>query len=278
MKVPGRYNYIGIFLALRCNLNCEYCLNKQGEFNGRCERSAEEWIKVLNNLEIRSDLPITLEGGEPSLHSGFYNIIEKVNYPLDILSNLQFDVGEFISKVNPVWLNKGRSDSYKSIRISYHEQDREDLLQKAVMLQDAGFNAGIFSINLPEKTANNMKMAELCRKNKIYYFIKDYLGYYNDKLFGFYKYPDAMNHKKRRVDCRIKELLVAPDGKVFRCHRDLYANNNSIGYIYDSNFKIEDIFRPCNMYGWCNPCDVKLKSNRFLEMGSCSVEIKNGLV
>ena len=75
--------------------------------------------------------------------------------------------------------------------------------------------------------------------------------------------------------CRNKELLVAPDGSCFRCHRDLYTNETSIGNITKDDFTIKDIFRVCSNFGDCSPCDVKLKTNRFLEMGSCSVEIKD---
>ena len=45
----------------------------------------------------------------------------------------------------------------------------------------------------------------------------------------------------------------------------------------DHNFdekKIEE-FRPCEFYGDCNPCDVKVKTNRFQIFGHTSVEMKN---
>ena len=34
-------------------------------------------------------------------------------------------------------------------------------------------------------------------------------------------------------------------------------------------------FRDCNRFGECNPCDVKLKNNRFQQFGTCSVTIKS---
>jgi radical SAM protein with 4Fe4S-binding SPASM domain len=74
--------------------------------------------------------------------------------------------------------------------------------------------------------------------------------------------------------CRNRELLVGPEGSVFKCHRDLYHNELPIGNILSP----EDIelykFRECHHYGKCNPCDIKQKTNRFLQTGNCQVEIK----
>jgi organic radical activating enzyme len=275
--VPERYNYIAAFLTLRCNLNCSYCINNNsGVSRKRLELDAEQWVNGLNRLAMRKDLPITIEGGEPTLHSGFYNILEKVKHPVDLLTNLQFDVEEFISKVDPNWLNKRDIPSYKTIRISFHPEgmNLEDTIKKAVKLQDAGFDIGIFSLNLPEAIEDNMKMAEIARQNQIYFFIKDFLGWRNGKLFGHYRYPEALDGNLKKAECRIKELLISPAGKIYRCHRDLYHEEMPIGDILEENFEIKDIFRTCSNYGTCNPCDIKLKTNRFLKMGSCSVEIK----
>jgi len=65
------------------------------------------------------------------------------------------------------------------------------------------------------------------------------------------------------VRCRTTELLIDPGGDVFRCHRDLYSGETPIGNILDPEFYIDEGFRECDSYGFCNPCDVKLKTNRF---------------
>lgn len=279
IKVPERYNYVPAFLTLRCNLGCSYCINANGDLvRSRGELSTEQWIDVLNRLELREDLPITLEGGEPTTHPGFYDIIDnlKNGNRVDILTNLQFDVDKFIERVDPRRLFRGKSPAYKSIRASYHSErmDLEDTIKRATKLQDAGFKIGLFSLNLPESTESNMAMAEAARQNGIYFFIKDFLGEKEGKLYGHFMYPDGLDGKAKKVMCRNKELLIAPDARVYRCHRDLYAGESSIGSLLDEDFEIEDEFRPCDKYGLCNPCDIKLKTNRFLQMGSCSVEIQ----
>jgi hypothetical protein len=142
-------------------------------------------------------------------------------------------------------------------------------------LQDAGFNIGIFPINHPNNTEDNMKLAEEARKAKIYCFIKDYLGIWNGNITGHFKYIDSIDGKKHgTVGCRTKELLISPSGLVYKCHRDLYAEENGLSNICDPNFKPEYRYRACDNYGKCNYCDIKLKTNRFLQMGVCSVDIK----
>ncbi|HPP86773.1 MAG TPA: radical SAM protein, partial [bacterium] len=56
--------------------------------------SDADWIKALNRLELKQDLPITLQGGEPTLHKDFYYIINNLreDIKIDILTNLKFDV------------------------------------------------------------------------------------------------------------------------------------------------------------------------------------------
>ena len=279
IEIPERFNYIAAFLTLRCSLGCSYCINHNSKLRrNRNELSADEWIDSLNRLKTREDLPVTFEGGEPTQYPGFYDVINglKPEIRIDVLTNLQFDIDEFVKMVDPRRLSKGRKSSYKSIRASFHveKMNLEDTIKKAIRLQEAGFNVGLFSLNLPQHTEANMEMAETARRNGIYFFIKDFLGERNGRLFGNFMYPNALSKQKKNVMCRNKELLIAPDGQTYRCHRDLYHSEYPTGNLRDDNFVIEDIFRPCGNYGFCNPCDIKLKTNRFLQMGSCSVEIK----
>lgn len=274
IKVPDVINYVPCFLTLKCNLSCDYCITRDSGLVDRWEMPANEWI-TLNRLKLKEDLPITLQGGEPTLYEGFYEIIDKIKHPIDILTNLQFDVDEFIKKVDPKKLHKGRKDWYKSIRVSYHslQMKAKETLEKVVKLQNAGFNIGLFALNLPELTEKNMEMSELARKKEIYFFVKDFLGKRDNRLFGFYKYPRALDGKRKKALCRSKDLLIAPGGNIYRCHRDLYHAENPIANLLDEDLKIEHKFRPCKNYGTCNPCDVKNKTNRFLQQGFCTVDI-----
>ncbi len=280
VRLPDRYNYIAVFLTLRCNFNCSYCINS---FSGRkipndITIPAQDWINVLNRLVSREDLPVTIQGGEPTLHPGFIEIINslKKDLKIDILTNLSFNVEEFIDKVNP--LRFKRISPYPAIRISYHPEfmDLHQLVKKAAKLHKAGFPIGIYAIEFPWEETRIQVLKKTCEGEGIIFKTKEFLGKYHGNIFGTYIYPEAVRREKReKCKCRTSELIIGPSGDVFRCHHDLYSNFNSIGNLNEQDFAIQDIFRECDEFGYCNPCDLKIKTNRFQIFGHSSVEIKN---
>ena len=97
--LPARFNYVGVFLTLDCNKSCFYCINTVGKsrvrpWKGTFGLTGAQWIEGLNRLRLPDDLPVTLQGGEPSLHPEFLEIILGLRDDLhiDILTNLSFDV------------------------------------------------------------------------------------------------------------------------------------------------------------------------------------------
>jgi len=165
----------------------------------------------------------------------------------------------------------------------------EELIAETKRMQDLGFNVGIYGIKYPspEQLQANTQMQFRCLNNKIDYREKDFIGRYEGKddlgrpfqitHGNFSIYPGCSFQKETKsCSCKTSELLISPDGGVYRCHRDLYAQENSIGSILDPEFEIQDIFRYCNQYGHCHPCDTKVTTNYKQEViGHTSVEIKN---
>jgi len=278
--LPIEYNYIAAFLTLECNFNCNYCINffsRKGRFIKRKTLSTQNWISILNRLESREDLPVTLQGGEPSLHPGFIKIINglKSDLKIDILTNLSFSVDEFIDKINPLRLK--RCAPYPSIRISFHplNMDLNEVIVKSLKLQNSGFSLGIYAIEYPWLEPKIAEARKRCKDAGLIFKTKDFLGEYNGKIFGTYSDSKAIGNKnKAKRICRTSELIIGPGGDIFRCHHDLYKNFKPIASLSDPGFKIKYIFRDCNEFGDCNPCDLKIKTNRFQICGHSSVEIK----
>lgn len=281
--VPERYSYIEVYLTLACNFQCQYCINKHTGVNRkRQELSTREWILGINNIQP-GKLPITFGGGEPTIRKDFYEIVNGLHedISIDLLTNGYFDESELINSI-PVTRFKPNtagtlpSDSmYKSIRISYHPKssDVDSVIRKAAVLDDAGYSVGIFGLNHPENLRSNIAMSERCHKIGVYFFIRDFLGYYRDLLYGYYKYPGALNGNLKSCQCRTQELLIDPSGDIHRCHKCLYDGTECIGNILNLAYEITDEFYPCESYGACNPCDVKLKLAPDLQTSKCSVEI-----
>lgn len=281
------HNYVAFFLSFACNLKCDYCINLH-DHGSRLEQakryymSTEDWITAANRLVLRSDLPLTLQGGEPTLYPGFFKFVNEVKseIKMDLMTNLMFDVDAFISNV-PVERFK-RDAPYASIRVSYHpgQNNITDLINKTVRLQDAGFRVGLYGIEHPDPVANKhiQETKQLCLDQGLDFRTKEFLGEYAGKMYGTFKYDDCVAGKSlKQCECRTTEILVDPSGNVFKCHSDLYRGRSPVAHILSPDFSEESIdeFRNCAFYGDCNPCDVKIKTNRFQVFGHTSVEIRD---
>ncbi|MCL4236386.1 MAG: radical SAM protein [Deltaproteobacteria bacterium] len=281
VHIPERFNYVGVFLTLDCNKSCFYCINTVGKprvrpWKGTFGLSGREWIDGLNRLRLPDDLPVTLQGGEPSLHPDFLEIILGLRDDLhiDILTNLSFDVERFVKTVPAERLR--REAPYASIRVSYHpsQSDLDDLLLSVRKLMDEDYSVGVYVIDHPTHADANRRAYEECAKFGIDIRTKEFMGTHRGRILGTYRYADAMTGELRAVRCRPSELLIDPNGDVYRCHADLYARRNPRGHLLDADLRLSDAFAPCDAFGSCHPCDVKIKTNRFQEFGHTSVEIR----
>lgn len=281
------HNYVAFFLTLACNLSCPYCINLHAGVNRlsqgrRYQMTVDEWIAAANRLVLRADLPLTLQGGEPTLYKGFYRLVSEVKpeIKMDLMTNLMFDVDDFIANV-PVE-RFTREAPYAAIRVSYHpgQNSIDDLITKTYKLQDAGFRIGLYGIEHPDSEirAHILKTQEQCLSLGLDFRFKEFLGEHDGKMYGTFKYEGCVNGEQlRHCECRTTEIIVDPAGNVFKCHSDLYNGRNPIAHILDDGFNEDsiEVFRECQFFGECNPCDVKVKTNRFQIFGHTSVEIRN---
>ena len=153
--------------------------------------------------------------------------------------------------------------------------DLKKIIKKVLKMQRAGFSIGIFMINHPKLRHNTLELGKICKDLEIDFRTKEFLGYFNGRLYGTYKYPGSVGGLQgKKCLCRTSELIINPQGDIYRCHHDLYNELPALGNILDNNFKIKDSFRTCNCFGDCNPCDVKIKTNRLQVYGHTSVQIK----
>lgn len=280
--IPPEYNYIGVFLTLSCPLKCSYCINLQnysrsGMHAIRKPMSTQDWITALNRIEATTELPLSLQGGEPTSHPGFYEIINGVNRPMDLLTNCQFNIQQFLDRVPQQKF--ARNAPYASIRVSYHPEQMEllDLVDRVSTLFMHGYQVGVWSVDIPEYKKQLDTAAFMFGQLGISFRTKELLGKYKGHIYGTYKYKNAVDVPEKewkKCLCRTSELLIAPDGSIHRCHSDLYNLRPGIGHVLEEQFTLDRMYRECSVYGNCSGCDVKIKTNRFQEYGHTSVEIK----
>lgn len=276
LTVPREYSYAGIFLTFACAKRCDYCLTTWAGSPRQVPLwPGEKWIAAINRLELPADLPVTLQGGEPTGHPDFYEIIAGIRPELriDLLTNLDFDLDEFERRVRPERLR--RDAPYASIRVSYHppHPDPDRLFDQVCRLQEHGYSIGIWGIVHPRHRAEVASAQSRARARGLDFRTKEILGRIDGQLHGTYRYPEAMAGKIYSGQCRGRELLVAPDGQIHRCHHDLYAGVNPLGSLGDERVELSYRFRNCVAAGECHPCDIKEKTDRFQRTGYCAVEI-----
>ena len=285
IKIPGHFDYVGVYLTNRCFLSCEYCITNHNNVffinnkNYGKELSTEDWIKGLNRFQLPRGVPITLQGGEPFLFSGIWSILENSLAPVDILTALPPNVTlDKIKSLKTLRWNQ-REAPYPTIRVSYHkgENDYRKLIPRIAELQEI-VSIGLFHINHPGYPEETEKIKLLSEKFKIDFRVKEYLGLYDGKMYGNYLYPDAVSGKimREKVFCKNSVVPIGPTGFIYRCHSDLYNERHklALAHILNEEVEIKDEFLPCNFYGLCSECDFKIKTNHEQIYGYTSAEIK----
>src|SRR4051812_30472853 len=99
LVLPASLNYIAAFLTLECNLNCSYCINDPEQradrrrvftiksASSRAELTPAEWVRALSRIPAKDDLPITFQGGEPTVYwkgLGLGAILEGIDSKADL--------------------------------------------------------------------------------------------------------------------------------------------------------------------------------------------------
>ncbi len=282
VSVPFETDYIGIYLTNRCFLSCAYCvtnyINKYINIKKINELTPAQWMSALNRLQLPPGVPLTFQGGEPFLYQGIWELLENVHQKIDILTALppQITPQHFKALRTLDW-NK-RDAPYPTIRVSFHhgQNDYKKLIERIKEFQDI-VSIGLFHIEHPSYPHLTEEIRAYARKQGVEFRTKMFLGSWQGKMYGRYKYPDACRGQRtgKKVRCKNIVLPVAPDGLIYRCHADLYAcrSDVAIGHLLDPDLKIENRHRDCLFYGACNPCDIKVKTNHLQEDGFCSVDI-----
>ncbi len=282
--VPNDYDYIGVYLTNKCHLDCSYCITKHFDSGFRMSAieniSPDQWNKSLNRLNLPKDMPISLQGGEPFLYKGIWEILGGIRHKCDILTALPpfLTKGHFESLKSLDW--NQRQSPYPTIRVSYHKGQHsfQELVERVAELQDI-LSIGIYYLDHPCYEEEEIRgLEDYANKYGVELRSKEFLGEWEGNTYGTYLYDDASSGKRagRKVMCRNTVVPIGPDGSVYRCHSDLYFNRKelAIGNITDEVFAIPPMHLSCENYGLCSECDVKVKTNHFQVHGYTSVDIK----
>lgn len=278
--LSSEYNYLAVFLTLGCPRTCSYCINELA--GGTIERKTtpgDQWIAGLNRL--RTDLPFTFHGGEPLIHPNFFDIMHglREDIRVDLLSTFPFGADDFIRELEP-WRFR-RDLPYAAIRVTYHPEimDLPTTIDCVSQLAAAEFDVAINIVDHPRLQARIEEILSLIGSRNLPVVVKPFLGQLNGTLHGQYKYLGACSMRsKQSVECKNSNLLIDPSGDVYRCHADLFQRieQGILGNIFDDITDLRSRFTECDRFGFCSPCDVQVKFDRFGHWGYTAAQIRGG--
>lgn len=285
INVPADYDYVGVYLTDKCFLKCPYCITSHhgSAYIGRQGTkylAPQEWLRGLNRLVLPKDVPISLQGGEPFLYKGIWEILEGVEHKVDIMTALPPHLTrEHFLKLKTLSWNQ-RPAPYPTIRVSFHkgQNDFSELVERISKLNDI-LSIGLYYLTHPSVSeAEIAAMQAHAKARGVEFRAKDFLGLHEGKMHGALKYPGAVDGKRQgiKVRCRNTVVPVAPDGMIYLCHSDLYFSRRerALGNIMDHGFAFPAEHIACDHFGLCSECDVKIKNNHYQQFGYTSVDIQ----
>ena len=270
--------YWAAFITFVCTGNCSYCIQQfsKDEFFGamaeyeKDKLTGAEWVDFYNHVQKMYRLPLSIIGGEPLLHDDVFEILNNINgYKMTITSNLcspQFD--KFATEISE------KQKKHIRINTSFHPNiiTVEEFCNKIHMLRNWGYEVDqVAMVNHP--TSNYRHYYKEFINRGINMSPQTYLGKIGDVLYpnadsllvsdhrehgidNLEIYEDAFSYRrKKKVLCRTKRFMAAPNGNLYRCHYHLYANRNPIGNVLTRDIPKTVGYDLCNDYGYCNPCD-----------------------
>jgi MoaA/NifB/PqqE/SkfB family radical SAM enzyme len=247
-----------------CNYRCPYCLypwevKEIAEAHRDC--TAEQWISFWRKLfEKHGSFEITLTGGEPSVHAGFFDFVEKVGewHRLRVNTNLSWDVEEALRRWRP-----GRL----VFSASFHPQfaKAEDYLAKASRLRRAGFDISTLIVAYPPAFDELSAYADRFKNAGLTVAFNPFNGAYNGKIYPaaygeaekawltartkqdkeVFQYKLGRSPKGRMCDAGSKYFRAYPNGDVFRCAPVIEMGHRPLGNIKDPDFRLADDAAPC---------------------------------
>ena len=284
INLPKDYDYIGIYLTDVCHLACPYCITKHWGADFGLKKldklTPEQWIKGINRFVLPEGIPVTLQGGEPFLYKGIRHVLENITHKADILTALPPHINRsyFLDFKNLEW--NRRDAPYPRIRVSWHkgQNDFKNLVDRISTFNDI-VSIGIYYLNHSSYEDGEIEEMKAYAQNKgVELRHKDFLGKFGAITHGRFLYEGASDGLKKSVlvKCRNTVVPIAPDGTIYRCHSDLYFSriDLALGHILDDEFVFPKESLPCQNYGLCSECDVKIKTNHMQIFGYTSVKIE----
>jgi len=212
-----------IMITMRCQFKCSYCSIPYCEIS---EVDGNYWIDLINSMPYTE---VIFSGGEPLVYKDLFKIIDNIQIPYRIYTNLRFWRHEYIDLIDP---------EKCFFYISYHPNkinSKIDFVEKVINLKKNGYKLNVHYIN-----TNCQEMEDINYVIKM--LAKENIEMVCDR--------NQREIKLIRNDdyCHIDRTLFGPDGKRYPCIGFLREQKNDIPLTHYMGMNCKDTY--------CLPCDI----------------------
>lgn len=239
-----------VSLTRSCNYDCSYCNQRQEldqpmfdlsesrrKITSNRRRTGKEWIDGLNHFPFKDDYDkLIFSGGEPSLHSDFFDIVTQVKgwRCKMIVTNLSFDVARLIAACR-------KEKTRVIVQPSFHFEfaDFEEFTGKMDKLRAAGLLSNFIPVSivhLPDRE-EGQKFREQFKQRGYEASLYRFEGYYKGKFS--YAPLDGFGGVKATKEVLYSSCVqpVKPNGDIVYCTTDTYLENvTTYGNICDQKY------------------------------------------
>lgn len=225
-------HHIHCYLTLRCTNNCYFCANKLTVSNlpKYIEQDGRQWLNYLNRLH--NILEINFQGGEPTCHIDFHEIINGLDgFNIIIFTNL--------NKANFWKILELKSGNNIILKASYHPLDEKASVPEfaeRIKSVPKGIICVPHVVKIPEVSYQVYKDAflrcgiQLAQDEVIYHDLRDIKNF-------------------EMVICDNGEKAFAPDMKIYPCVSHVLMQTDHYRTIDEYDFKPLKI--QCEIYPKC---------------------------
>lgn len=149
-------------LGRYCNFKCSYCWS-HGRSDKKDHRSTELCLKTIDSIKEQArargfnSFHFSLSGGEPTLHPGYFNILNKLSEDVENTNYTSIHMTTNLSK-GELWFKEyvwyAKQFNRASITASYHGEyikDNDKFANKLLFLNSEGVHSTINMVMVPDR-------------------------------------------------------------------------------------------------------------------------------
>ena len=252
--MPWHSSVLIPFITLQCNFNCLYCITKHAPDHqfSYTHLSGPQWILFINSQDAVQD--VIFNGGEPTLHPDFPDIINSLRSfrLIAVGTNYSDSATRALLKISP------RADLILDGTFHPRSISFPDICVNLRKLKQAGFKVRVHVLDYPGFIASPARWVHCFKLKGIDSFVQKFEGFYKDDFFYDQRKLPFCGFNARS-SCRCTRSIytpIAPDGTIYFCHYLMYSNSvdGRLGNVLDPPLSFPP-YLDCAHLGFCSVCD-----------------------